>query len=102
MAKLLRNRRADRIRIHDEGFSSSLRSTPTPTLLHRYPRKDLHGPPSAPVGEYPSHAPPRSGVDGRRRLLGWPEIVQEIRPRSRHPEPALLRPSAPCAASTGT
>src|SRR3974390_214811 len=93
MAKLLRNRRADWIRIHDEGFAPSLRWTPTPTLLHRYSWKDLHGPPSAPVGESPSHASSRSGVDGRGRLLGRSEA--EVQPRGRRLPAGLVRASTP-------
>src|SRR4029453_6471101 len=69
----------------DEGFGPSLRLTPTATLLHRYPRKDLHGPPSAPVGEFPSHARSAPGVGACRRLLWRPEVGEAVRPGLGHP-----------------
>src|SRR5262249_54559427 len=99
MAWDLRNRRADWTRIHDEGFSPSPRWTPTFALLHRYTREDLHGPPSAPVGEFAAHAFVSPAVEGRGRLLGRPEVGKEVRPRRRHPPDGQLGPAASRAAS---
>src|SRR5215510_12703667 len=81
MSKVLRNRRADQMRIHSEGFRWSLRLTPTFALLHRYAwrREDLHGPPSAAVAEFRSHASDTRRRRGGARLLGRRK-VREVRP----------------------
>src|SRR5689334_7163797 len=97
MSRFLRNGRAVRMRIHVEGFRSSPRLTPAHTLLHRDApagRKDLHGPPSAPDRESPSHASPDSVVRPGRRLL----LEQEVDVEGGGPVASLGGSAAPRSA----